>query len=67
MGTGFVDCVELLAVQLNLLMSSATIYFSAKYFVFKLCMSYYDNMIIDEKDQNPGTTSLKIVLANQWF
>jgi hypothetical protein len=54
-------------VQCNLLKFSALLYFSAKLFVLKLCMSFYINEIIDKKDQNLGTTSLKFVLANQLF
>jgi hypothetical protein len=59
MGTGFVDCVELSVVQRNLFIFLAMLYFSAKLFVLKLCMSFYVYVTISEKGQNLGTTSLK--------
>jgi hypothetical protein len=75
MGTGFVDCVELSAVQRNLFLFIATLYLSnsAKLFVLKLCMSFYLNVIINERGQNLGTMSLKfcagkpIVLKDQFI
>jgi hypothetical protein len=47
MGTGSVDCVELelSVVQRYLFIFLATLYFSAKLFVLKLCMSFYVNGI----------------------
>ena len=53
--TSRAHCIELLAVQRELLIFLATLYFSVLSFVLKLCMSFYVNVLTDvsihEKDQ----------------
>jgi hypothetical protein len=53
-----VDYVELSAVQRNLFIFLAQLYFSANLFVLKLYMSFYVSVIIYERGQNLGTASL---------